>query len=469
MGGLFQGLEIGKRALLSHQIILQTIGHNVANVNTPGYSRQRVNLSTHSPENSMLGPLGSGVEVTSIRQIRDLFLGEQLRDDNKLLGQWQYKSKIFNQIESLFNEPFENSLGEKLNEFWSSWAELATSDTTTARNALLGKAKELTNSFHQLSNQLENLRTSIDRDLVNFTKEINNYTKEIASLNGQIRSQELGNIRANDLRDIRDKLVDDLSMLIDVNTVEQKNGSYNVYMGAMSLVDGTDQKEVGIDVVKKKGIVKNTLIWSNTSQQLLNTNGELKGLMDVRDNIIPDYLNKLHELARTMISEVNAQHRQGYGLDGSTGINFFDDSFTDAFSIKVNGELFSDPSKIAASGALDANGRVNPGDFTNAWSIHELSDRKLMLNNSATISDFYNNLIGKLGVESREAGSFESNYKLLVNQINAAKQSVEGVSLDEEMANMIKAQHAYDAAARVITTMDQALDTVISGMGIVGR
>ena len=94
---------------------------------------------------------------------------------------------------------------------------------------------------------------------------------------------------------------------------------------------------------------------------------------------------------------------------------------------------------------------------------------KLMVNNSATLSDFYNNLIGKLGVESREAGSFENNYKLLVNQVQSAKQSVEGVSLDEEMTNMIKAQHAYDAAARVITTMDQALDTVINGMGIVGR
>ncbi|RKX21108.1 MAG: flagellar hook-associated protein FlgK [Candidatus Zixiibacteriota bacterium] len=468
MPGLFQGLEIGKRALLSHQFSLQTIGHNIANVNTPGYSRQRVNVTTHSPELSTIGPLGTGIEVTDVRQIRDLFLGEQLREDNKLLGQWQYKSKVFSQIESLFNEPFDNSLGEQLNEFWSAWADLATGDQT-ARDALLSTSNELTNSFHQLANQLENLRTSIDKDLVNFTKEINRYTKEIASINSQIQSQEIGNAKSNDLRDIRDRLVDELSLLVDVNTIEKQNGAYIVYMGSMALVDGPDQMEVGIDIVKKSGAAKNTLIWSNTSQELLNTNGELKGLMDVRDEIIPEYLDDLHELASTLMNEVNNQHSQGYGLDGSTGINFFDDSFNDAFTIKINGELFANPSKIAASSSLDAYGQVNPGDLTNALAMHELGDKKLMVNNSASISDFYNNLVGKLGVESREAGSFENNYKLLVNQVEASKQAVEGVSLDEEMTNMIKAQHAYDAAARVITTMDQALDTVISGMGIVGR
>ncbi|MFQ6009167.1 MAG: flagellar hook-associated protein FlgK, partial [Candidatus Zixiibacteriota bacterium] len=248
MPGLFQTLEIGKRALLAHQTSLQTIGHNIANVNTPGYSRQRVQISATLPEQSTIGSIGSGVQVTDIRHVRDLFLGEQLRKEYKALGQWSYKEKILSQIEVFFAEPNDNTLSDLLNGFWDAWSDLSTDPSSTNhRIALIEQTNLLTNGFHELANRLNSLRDAVDRDVVITVNDINRLTSEIARLNGQIRVRELGNERANDLRDRRDQLLDELSELIDVNTIEQDNGEVLVFIGALEIVDGTDTMEIGTE------------------------------------------------------------------------------------------------------------------------------------------------------------------------------------------------------------------------------
>jgi len=464
MGGLFQILELGKRALMTQQTNLQTIGHNIANVNTPGYTRQRVLISPSFPETTTSGSLGTGVEVQDIVQIRDLFLGQQYREDSKSYGQWQYKEKIYSQIESLISEPNDNTLSDTLNDFWDSWSDLSTnSNSTSNRIAIVEQANLLVNSFHEASNQLESLRTSIDNDLVGFTKEINSMTDEIARLNHQIKTSELGGVSANDLRDSRDYLIDELSSYIDVNTIELENGEVRVYVGAMTLVDGADSLKIATAAKNIDGKVQNKLYWEGTSVELTNLNGQLKGMVESRDEIIPGYQEQLDVIARTLIEEVNAIHRDGYGLDGSTGVNFFDTSDMTASGIKINQSVANDPSKIVAS----ASGEE--GDNTIALALHDLRNQELLEGNTATLNDYYNGMVGRLGVESQEANSFTANYELLINQIEQSRQSVQGVSIDEETTNLIKAQNAYAAAARVITAMDEALDLVINGMGIVGR
>jgi flagellar hook-associated protein 1 FlgK len=463
MPGLFQALEVGKRALLAHQTSLQTIGHNIANVNTPGYSRQRVQISATLPEQSTIGSIGSGVQVTDIRHIRDLFLGEQLRTENKSLGQWSYKEKILSQVEVFFAEPNDNTLSDLLNGFWDAWSDLSTDPSSTNhRVALIEQTNLLTNSFHQLAKRLNNLRDAIDSDVVIMVNDVNRLTAEIARLNGQIRVRELGNEQANDLRDSRDQLLDELSGLIDVNTIEQKNGEVLVFMGAMEIVDGTDTMELGTEVYGDSEAVTHRVVWTGTKAEVRNVNGKLKGLLEARDEIVPGYLNELNRLASELIQQVNTLHSSGFGLTGSTGLDFFDSTFTDAANIKINPEIAENPERIAAS----ASGEV--GDNTIALAIQGLREQRMMENGTATMNDFYIGLIGKLGAETNEASSFKGNYELLVQQIENARQSVQGVSLDEEMTNMIKSQHAYDAAARVITVVDQALDTVILRMGITG-
>jgi flagellar hook-associated protein 1 FlgK len=184
--------------------------------------------------------------------------------------------------------------------------------------------------------------------------------------------------------------------------------------------------------------------------------------METRDELIPEYENTLDSMVETLVTEVNALHMNGYGLDGTTGVVFFDPTGITADTIKVDHQIELNQDRIAAS----LSGEV--GDNANALAIADLRDALLMNNGTATISDYYQDLIGKVGVKTNQAVSQKENYELLVAQVENSRQSIQGVSLDEEMTQMIKYQNAYDAAARVITAMDQALDTVIHGMGITG-
>lgn len=462
MAGLFQGLEVGRRALMTHQISLQTIGHNIANVDTPGYSRQRVNMTSTYPESSTLGMIGTGVSVSSVKSIKDLFLGVQFRESQKALGNWTYKDKALQQIESLFNEPQDSSLNDVLNEFWNSWSELSTnSDSSSNRNSVLATANQLVHSFKQLASSIKELRASTDSDLASMTSEVNRITAEIAQLNQSIKASELGGEHANDLRDQRDQLTDQLSSIIDVNVIDKDDGSTVVAMGSMILVDGSSKIDIDATSEVKNGQTTHHMVWKGTEVRLSNQDGQLAGLVQTRDVIIPKYLDQLNELARAVVEQVNAIHQTGYGLDGTTGVAFFDPNFTDASNIKINEEIVHDIGRISASQSTD-------GDNIISLAIADLRNAEVTANSSMTINDFYTSMVGSLGVETREASSFTSNYELLSSQIDNQRQSVQGVSLDEEMTNLVKSQHAYDAAARVITAMDEALDVVIRGMGIVG-
>ncbi len=464
MPGLFQGIELGKRALLSHQLYLQTVGHNIANVNTPGYSRQRVNLTTTYPEHDATGSIGTGVTVSDIRHVRDLLLGAQFRRENKSLGQWSDKQRIMTQIEAVFAEPNDNTLSDLLNDFWNAWSDLSTDPRSNAcRRAVIDSTSRLTARFHDMAGQLGSLSDALNREIVSLVADVNRLTSEIAALNGQIALLELGGQRANDLRDRQDYLIDDLSRIVDVNTVTQPNGQVLVMIGALAVVDGAKHTEVGTVSFNDRGFLKHRLVLQDSDITVRNTNGRLKGLLDARDDIIPGYLAELDDLARGLVQQVNAVHETGFGLDGSAGRPFFDETFSGAASIRLNPLLVDNLDRIAAS----ATGQV--GDNAIALEIQGLRDRLLAGGGTATLNDYYNSVVGKLGMEAREAQELAGNYELLVHQILNARESVQGVSLDEEMANMVRLQHAYDAAARVITTMDEALDTVILRMGVTGR
>jgi flagellar hook-associated protein 1 FlgK len=463
MPGLFQGLEIGKRALLSHQLVLQTIGQNIANVNTPGYTRQRVTIQATRPEEVAYGSIGTGVIVTDIRQIRDLFLGQQERDATKSLGQWSYKDKTLSEVEALYNEPQDSSLSSLLNAFWDSWSQLATnSDSISNRKAVVATARQLITGFQQLSGKLTDLREATDRDVASMVTEVNQKTAEISRLNQQIASAELGGHRANDMRDARDQITQELSSLIDVRTIEKPNGETVVHMGAMALVDGSQSFPIESQTTNKKGASTSRIVWKGTSVQLKNLSGQLAGVMESRDVLVQQNIDELDRLARTVVEQVNALHVSGYGMKGSTGVAFFDPNFATAATMRLSQEVANDQGKVAAASVSTGNNNI-------ALAISELRDAKVMSDDTSSMNDFYSSLVAMAGMQAKEASTTSQNFELLVQQISNARQSVEGVNLDEEMTNLVKSQHAYDASARVVTAMDQALDTVINGMGLVGR
>jgi flagellar hook-associated protein 1 FlgK len=464
MAGLFNAIEIGKRALATNQLWLNTIGHNIANVNTPGYTRQRVTITTTQPFDHPVGPVGTGVKATDIRQIRDLFLTQQFRQENKALGKWTSMDKTLSQIEALFNEPNSDSLGDLMDKFWASWSDLANNpESVAARSALVEQGNILATGFNRIYRQLLDIEASVDEDVNLTVLEVNNLAEELASLNMQIARSELGGENANDLRDKRDYLIDQLSELVDINVAEQDNGTATVYIGALAIVEGTSAFRIGTYKSGAGATAVSQVVWEGTTKSIKVHDGRLRGLLDTRDDVIPEYMQALNDLTETLITNVNALHQTGFGLDGSTGWNFFSTIDMSAAGIRVAGEIQNDVNRIAAS----QSGEV--GDNRNALAIADLRNAGLMSRGSATMGEYYRGLIGRVGVETDKATSLKENYELLVTQLENARQSVQGVSLDEEMTQMIKFQSAYDAAARVITTMDEALETVVNKMGIVGR
>lgn len=464
MAGLFDGLEMGKRALSTHQLSLNTVGHNISNVNTPGYTRQRVNTTTTHPQKHPSGLVGTGVKAVDIVQIRDLFLNRQFRENNKALGQWTSMEKTLTQIESIFTEPNRDSLSDLLDHFWTSWSDLANNpESMAARTALVEHTNLLTSGFNRLYRQMSELSKSVDNDVVMTVQKVNDLAEEIASLNQQIARAELGGQKANDLRDKRDLIIDELSQYVDVNSVERKNNTTTVYIGSLAIVDGVTSFKIGTRKTVSGESTASAIVWAGTTKEIKNLNGELLGMVETRDRILPDYMAKLDEMAQALIAQVNGLHQTGFGLDGSTGLNFFDPLKNGAATIAINFSIANNVNKIAAS----QGGEV--GDNLNALAIADLRYSQVLSRGTATLSEFYNSLIGELGIDSSKAQGLKENFELLLNQIENARQAVQGVSLDEEMAQMIKFQHAFDAAARVITTMDEALVTVIQDMGLVGN
>jgi flagellar hook-associated protein 1 len=459
MPGLFSGLEIGKRALMAQQLAMNTASHNIANSTTPGYTRQRVSLVASYPADTPQGSVGTGVLAESVRQIRDLFLTEQYRGANSNQTQWETTHKTLSQVESFFNEPGDTGLAQSLSDFWNAWENLATNPTS--RSTVIEKTNVLINSIKQHATQLNDLQASLDSEITNRVQQINQLGGQIAAINKQIVGAELAGDKANDLRDKRDLLVDQLSTFTQVRTIERPNGSLTVLLGSMALVDAGDSLKITSKTEKSGNSTITRAVWENTNFDIEFSGGELYALQQLRDKVLPEYQGGLDTLAKTIVEQVNAIHRAGVGADGSTGINFFSPFNTTAMTMSLNTEIQNDPNLIAAAIISGA-----PGDTRNAQAISELRSSTVLSANTQTISEYYAGLVGTLGIKTQEASNLKDNYNLLATQLDNAKQSVQGVSIDEEMTNMMKYQKAYEASARMITYIDSALETIISGMGM---
>ncbi|GAB4317044.1 MAG: flagellar hook-associated protein FlgK [Candidatus Zixiibacteriota bacterium] len=461
MSGIFQGLELGKRALLSQQYALSTIGHNIANANTPGYSRQRVHLTATNPLSNTIGQFGTGVQVATVRHVRDVFLTNQYRQGSESSGRWDELQRALSEIENIFLEPSETGFNEVLNEFFGAWHTLSQNPESSAgRAAVREQATLVANAFQQIARGLDDLQRSLDLEVQGRVGKINQIAADLAGLNQEVARQELGGNLANDLRDRRDLLVDELSRYVNASVLEEPNGVTRVFIGSMELVEKSyyTPLEIQYDTVNDLRISK--LVWKGTSNELKFEGGELAGLVEARDKLVPEYRAKLDQLVASFVTEINTLHINGAALDGTTGHAFFDPLGLTADTIRLSSDISNDLNMIAASQS------GGPGDNANAIAIANLQNSLTMNNGTSTFNEFFAGLVGSIGVRSSEATDAKTNAELVLQQIEFSRQSVQGVSLDEEMANLIRAQHAYDAAARVVNAMDQALETLINDMGV---
>lgn len=470
MTSIFYGLEIGRKALQAQQKAMEVTGHNIANVNTPGFTRQQAIFVSTAPEtipsfNSPHGAqVGSGVDIKQILRVRDAFIDIQIRNENSLGGYWESRQEALSRMEGILGEPSEYGLRSAMDKFWQAWQDLVTNaESEAARTVLASSAQAMIDTFHQLDRQINTYLTDLDRSLFVQLTEVNDLAKQIAALNKQIAGVEISGEKANDLRDKREVMLDDLSRLINFTYSEDNLGYINIQVDGQNLVQGVTALEITADPV--------TYDLTLDGNSITLTSGAIKGriesIADVR--LIED---KLDTLAAALVEEVNRIHQLGYYLpdppdrpDPTTGGNFFDPANTDAGTISLLPEIAAgDMTLIAASKYDDST-----GDGSNALDLARIGGSKLAALGDVTPGDYYRAVIAKLGVDSRSASDMLESQTILVESLSTSRQAVSGVSLDEEMAHLIVFQNSFNAAARLITTIDEMMELLVNRLGLVGR
>lgn len=326
----FLGLEMGRGALQTTQKGLQTVSHNLQNLNTEGFSRQRVTQKTMPAlfpvgmnKPNMAGQLGTGVTVDDITRIRDVFLDDRIIYENGGMGFWTQKKAMLNQMESIFNEPGNANIRTDLEDFWESWQTVADNPSDDAsRIHLLERTKTLNESFRSQHYTLKGMQDQANVLVEQKINRINNIAETLAVFNSQIKKQELLGDNPNDLYDKRDLLIDELSKLADIRLERDNSKEFIVYIGAEKLVQGEYASKLQVyEDPNNKGFVRP--LWASTGQDVALGLGEVSGLMEVRDKDLATMLTRLDDLSYSVSDSVNAIHREGFGLDGETDKNFF--------------------------------------------------------------------------------------------------------------------------------------------------
>ncbi|AEE97515.1 flagellar hook-associated protein FlgK [Mahella australiensis] len=495
MSSTFYGLQIGKSAINLQQQALNVTAHNIANAGTPGYTRQQVISEAIVPPSTLgMGyiygrwQVGGGADIQEIRQLRDGYLDAQFRSESQLLGQWEVRRDMLQHLEGIFNEPSETGITTVVEQFFSSLEELSKNPESMSVRALVReRGITLADTIRHVYNQLEGLQSQADQGVAITVQDINSHIEQIRDLNEQIFKYELGGTKANDLRDRRNLLVDELSKMIDITVNEDIDGHFSVKMGDKELVNHFDMHELEIEprAVGEKlneadvdGLLK--IMWDGADITADITGGQLRGYIDIRDGIgpaavgdqnetvgVPYYMAKWNEWAKAFVTEFNEQHKAGYGLNDATDKLFFepaDAAGWTAKDMKVSSDI-DDLNNIAASATSG-----EPGNNGNALALLQIRDKAIAFTGqSGSFEDYINSLISTLGVDSQQAIRMVDNEQALIGQIEGKRQSISGVLLDEELMNMVKFQQSYNAAARVITAMDEMLDVLVNRVGIVGR
>lgn len=460
--GLSIGLDTATTGLRAMQIAIDTTAHNIANADTDGYSRQEVMLRAIPPvkakftsPNVPLQQIGLGVDASRIRRIRDVLLDTQYRDVRGLRDEYTARASALQQAEVILNEPSNEGLQALLTRFFNGFRDLASQpESIAARAAVVETGQTLSAAFNRVNRQFLAQRTDLDAAVDVKVQDINAKAQEIADLNAQIRKITVAGGTSNDLHDRRDLLLDELTGLAGVTVEMGSDDTVDVYLGTRKLVDNVTVDALATQPDPLNSNLKRVVFASDNAAAAITT-GEIKGILDGRDVHVSGLLTQLDDLAATLINAVNAYHQTGFGLDNATGLNFF--TGTTAADIGVNATLQSSPESLATSDTTN-----EPGNPNIARLIAGVQSELLMAGGTVTIDDSYRAMVARLGVASQQAQTLVESQDVLTRHIDTARQAVMGVSIDEEMTNLIKYQHAYSASAKVIAVVDTMLDTLVN-------
>lgn len=472
MLGLFGTLNLATRSLATQRGGTEVAGHNLANVSNPAYARQRMRIETSVTMLSELGPQGTGADGVSIERLRNTLLDGQIVSEASVLGSLTAQQQALQYAQANLGQRLDRQasgtegaaaasgvggaqgLAESLTGLFSAFQGLSTNPTSlTDRQAVMMKAQDVATQFNQVSHRLGEVDTLLDRSLVAEVEQVNSAIEDIASLNAQIMSVEGAGGLANDLRDARQQRLEELGKYASITVTESSSGAIDVTLGGVAMTAGRDVIEHLETYDPGNGKI---LLRGQTSGTSVNlSGGSLQGTLEARDGEVARLQEQLDSIAGELISRVNAVHSAGYALDGSTGEKIFNG--TDAASISVNSLLLDQPNRVQASGIA---GSV--GDNQVALALARLADEPQASLGGQTYGESYNQAVSRLGSALSSLNGQIDNETVVSDMLNRQRDSVSGVSLDEEMTDLIRFQRAFQASARLVSTVDEMLEIVVA-------
>lgn len=438
--------EIGKRSLLAYQSAIQTTSGNISNSNDENYARRRAELS------QMIGGFSAlGFSTEESTRLRQRFAENQLWQENQDLNQYQANNMLLTQVEDIFAEDTESGLSSLLTQFWNSWSDLANDpESDYARAIVKDKGVLVTNAFNRMHRDLREMQGQIRPEVDTRIEQINQKLEQLSGINQKLRYQNDPN-----LMDQRDLLIKDLSSEFDIRVKELDTGEVSIYVDGYVLVSDQTVNLLKSSVETIDGENQIKIFLGNTDKEVNVQSGTLQGLIHTHNEEIVSSIERLNELAVYFAESVNTLHLSGENANGTTNINFFASDVSSAADFRVNDAVLQDISLIATRlpGEEEGSGSI-------AQSISDLQFNEGL--NGSTGLEFYHGMLTEIGNKIQEAEFLEQSQSLIVAQLQNQKDTVTGVSLDEEMTRLIQFEQAYQAAAKVINTVDEMVNTILS-------
>lgn len=464
-------MDTGRRSMMNSQTALQTVGHNIANKATEGFSRQRVELQTSDPVGTGRLRVGTGSKTALVTRVNNPYLEKQIGGEQAKLGYYEGKGDAMVRVEQVYNEQVNKGLNAFMGDFFNAVREFSNNPESLAtRTQVKETAEFLTKDFKRVSSQLDDIQRDVDQQIVTHVHEINANTAEIAKLNEKIKVVQTAGGPANDERDRRDLLIKQLGQMVNIRWAEGEDGMVTVSAGNSALlVAGYDAKTLEVhgtpaNDTKAEGNVD--IFYRNSEQAtpFVVTNqlvgGKVGGLLEVRDKIINDLHAHVDQMAVSFGDSVNELHRQGYDAYNKKAGDFFvfrEGGEHYAADMQVSADILDDAGRIAS--ALIPNA---PADNRISSKIGQLQYQAVMDDGVSTFDDSYNAIVGQVGIQAKRTQAAQVAQADIVKQLGNIRESISGVSLDEETTKLIEYQKAFDASARLIRTADEMFDTVLN-------
>ena len=472
MPGLFGTLHLGASSIQVQHQGIEVAGHNIANVSNPAYSRQRVQIATANAVPTPIGPIGTGAQVTGIQQLRSDLLDRRVTSESSVRGSLQAHQQALRFGQSILGQEIDrqatgpegsaaaagvggqHALAERLGGLFNAFQSWSTAPASLAdRQAVLIEAENVATEFNRVDRQLNDLETALNESIDGDVADANQLLTTIARLNEQIFKVEDRPGTANDLRDLRQQRIEELGQLVNITVSPGQSGMVDISLGGQSLVQGTQVLDTleTYDAGGGQHMVRTV----TGAAPLVMTSGSIHGTLSARDGALQALRQDVNELASHLITTINSIHATGYSLTGSTGANLF--AGTDASNIAVDSAVVGNAALLQGSGASGA-----VGDNQVALALAQVANQPQAALGNQTFSQRYSETVATFGQALSNVNAQLSDQEVVETMLLRQRDSLGGVSLDEEMTDMIKYQRAFEASARLITTVDELLQTIIS-------